>query len=78
MKKISEYSPFSHVDMLCLFEDHYPIENEVLLKEIFKNNKTFFEITIDELKDLGFIENGMSYHYHWLTEKGKKYLDENR
>lgn len=76
MKPVKEYSPFSTEDMLRLFKDHYPIEDNVILKEVFKNNKNFFDVTFAELEDLGFIENGTSIYYHWLTEKGRDYIEE--
>lgn len=75
MKEIGSYSPFSITDMLSLFEDYYPIENEVILDKVFNGDKKFFDTTIGELRDLGFITNGMSYNYHWLTDLGKKQLD---
>lgn len=76
MKKIKEYSPFSIIDMLQLLSDHYPIENNVILKDVCNDNKQLFHITMNELVDLGFIENGTSVNYHWLTDKGRKYLEE--
>ena len=66
----------NRVRLLRYMNDNYPIENEVIRQLIFFDDSSKYNDAMTELKDLGYIDNGTSVHYHWLTEDGKRLIND--